>query len=264
MTLPERQLEDQLIEKHQGLKYDYRSDKRRLPHAVGLRRKVERILIATPMPNPRQRIIDHGEVFTPPELVNQMLDLVSHECERVDSRFLEPACGDGNFLAEVLRRKLLTVDKKHARNREKWELEAILSVCSLYGIDLLPDNITACRDRLLKVVSETYAARFNAPLPEPVARAATYILSQNIVQGDALHMRTAESSPIVFPEWSPLGRARLNRRDYAYDELASQNDFALSSQENDLGQRIFPPPKPVADYPPCHYLKVAEQAEGRR
>lgn len=214
--------------------------------------------------NPRQRIIDHGEVFTPPELVNQMLDLVSNECERVDSRFLEPACGDGNFLAEVLRRKLLTFAKKHARNRDKWEWDAIQSVCGLYGIDLLPDNITACRDRLLKMVSDTHATRFNAPLPEPAARAATYILSQNILQGDALHMRTAEDSPIIFPEWSPLGRARLKRRDYAYDELAGQNDFGLSSQKNDLGQRVFPPPKPVADYPPCHYLKVFQQAEDRR
>lgn len=222
------------------------------------------MLMAPPVTNPRQRIIDHGEVFTPPELVSDMLDLVAQECERIDSRFLEPACGDGNFLAEVLRRKLLSVDRKHARNRENWERDAILSVCSLYGIDLLPDNITACRDRLLQVVSSAYAARFNVPLPEPVARAATYILSQNIVQGDALHMRTDEDTPIVFPEWSPLGRARLKRRDYAYDELAGQNDFALLSQENDLGQRVFPSPRPVADYPPCHYLKVAQQAEDRR
>lgn len=227
-------------------------------------RTSQRKLMTPSATNPRQRIVDHGEVFTPPELVNHMLDLVSHECERVDSRFLEPACGDGNFLVEVLRRKLLTVDRKHARNRENWEWNAILSVCSLYGIDLLPDNITVCRDRLLKVVSDTHAARFNAPLPEPAARAATYILSQNIVQGDALHMRTAQKSPIVFPEWSPLGRARLKRRDYAYDELAGQNDFALLSQVNDLGQRVFPPPKPVADYPLCHYLKVAQQAEDRR
>ncbi len=108
----------------------------------------------------RQRIIDHGEVFTPPGLVNDMLDLVAHECERVDARFLEPACGDGNFLAEVLRRKLLTVDKKNARNREKWERDAVLSVCSLYGIDLLADNIAACRERLSAVVAD--ARRFTS------------------------------------------------------------------------------------------------------
>lgn len=222
------------------------------------------MLKVPPVINPRQRVIDHGEVFTPPELVNQMLDLVSHECERIDSRFLEPACGDGNFLLEVLRRKLLTVEKRNARNREKWECDAALAVTSLYGIDLQLDNVMACRERLLKLVSDTHATSFDAPLPEPAARAIAYILSQNIVQGDALHMRTNQNSPIILPEWSPLGRVRLKRRDYAYDELAGQNDFDLSSQENDLGQKVFPPPKPVADYPPCHYLKVAQHVEGRR
>ncbi len=223
-----------------------------------------RMLMPSSVTNPRQRIIDHGEVFTPPSLVNDMLDLVAQECERIESRFLEPACGDGNFLAEVLRRKLLTVDRKRARNRENWERDAILSVCYLCGIDLLPDNITACRDRLLKVVSGAYAARFNVPLPEPVARAASYILSQNIVQGDALRMRTKEDMPIIFPEWTGIGRTRLKRCDYAFDELAGQNEFSLSSQVNDLGQKYFPSPKRVADYPPCHYLKVVQQAEDRR
>jgi hypothetical protein len=214
--------------------------------------------------NARQRIIDHGEVFTPPELVNLMLDQVSQECERIDSRFLEPACGDGNFLSEVLRRKLLTVDRKHSRNREKWESDAIISVCSLYGIDLLADNVTACRARLLDLVCCAFDARFNVPFPDLATDAVTYILSQNIIQGDALHMRTANGKPIIFPEWSPLGRGRIKRRDYAYDELAGENTFALLSQENDLGQKVFPTPTPVADYPPCHYLNVAQQGGGDR
>lgn len=222
------------------------------------------MLVAQSVTNPRQRVIDHGEVFTPPDLVKRMLDLVSHECERVDSRFLEPACGDGNFLVEVLRTKLLTVDKKCARNREKWERDAILSVCSLYGIDLMSDNIKTCRDRLLQVVGDAYSTRFSDSLPEPTCRAATYILSQNIVQGDALRMLTAEGRPIVFPEWSPLPNSRLKRRDFAYDELAGQDGFGLLSHVNDLGKMVFPPPKPVADYPPCHYLRVVKQAEGRR
>jgi hypothetical protein len=214
--------------------------------------------------NSRQRIIDHGEVFTPPELVNDMLDLVAQECERIDSRFLEPACGDGNFLAEVLRRKLLTVEKRNARNREKWERDAILALCSLYGIDLLADNIAACRARLLNVVSEAHAARFKVPLPEAANHSAAYILSTNILQGDALHMSTAEKRPIVFPEWSPISQTRLNRRDYAFHELSPADGFALGMQENDLGQSIFAPPVPVADYPPSHYLNVAQQSEARR
>jgi hypothetical protein len=205
----------------------------------------------------RQRVIDHGEVFTPPTLVNDMLDLVAHECERIDSRFLEPACGDGNFLAEVLRRKLLTVDKKYARNREKWERDAVLSVCSLYGIDLLPDNIAACRERLLKVVAETHAARFMAPLPEAATRAAAYILSKNIVQGNALTLRTTGDQPIVFPEWSSVNASLLKRRDFAYDHLLHHAHISNLPLFSDLGEDIFVP-TPVGEFPPCHYLKVPD------
>lgn len=210
----------------------------------------------------RQRIIDHGEVFTPPELVNDMLDLVAHECERIDSRFLEPACGDGNFLAEVLRRKLLTVDKRNPRARDRWERDAILSLCSLYGIDLLPDNIAICRERLLGIVSAAHAARFKAPLPDEAARAAAYILSKNIVQGDALTFRTADDRPIVFPEWSPLNGNMLKRRDFAYDHLLEQAHVASTPLFSDLGRDVYLP-TPIGDYPPCHYLRAPDAEEAR-
>ncbi len=205
----------------------------------------------------RQRIIDHGEVFTPPGLVNDMLDLVAHECERIDSRFLEPACGDGNFLAEVLRRKLLTVDKKNARNREKWERDAILAVCSLYGIDLLADNIAACRERLLKVLSDAHTARFKTILPEEAARAAAYILSKNIVQGDALTLRIPGDLPIVFPEWSPVNGTMLKRRDFAYVHLLEQAHISSTPLFNELGKDVYLPTS-VGEFAPCHYLKVPD------
>jgi len=205
----------------------------------------------------RQRIIDHGEVFTPSGLVNDMLDLVAHECERIDSRFLEPACGDGNFLAEVLRRKLLTVDTKNARNRNTWERDAILAVCSLYGIDLLADNIAACRVRLLEIVSAAHTARFKTPLPEEAARAAAYILSKNVVQGDALTLRTTADRPIIFPEWSPVNGTMLKRRDFAYDQLLDYAEMSSIPLFSDLGKNVFVP-KPVGDFPPCHYLNVAD------
>lgn len=205
----------------------------------------------------RQRVIDHGEVFTPPGLVRDMLDLVQHECERIDSRFLEPACGNGNFLAEVLRRKLLSVDKHNARNRSGWERDAILAVCSLYGIDLLADNIDACRDRLLELVNAAYAARFQAPLPESAVRAAAYILSKNIVQGDALSLRTPDDRPIVFPEWSPVNGSLLKRRDFAYDQLLDHAHVSNLPLFSDLGENVFVP-TPVGEFPPCHYLKVPD------
>ncbi len=208
----------------------------------------------------RQRIIDHGEVFTPPDLVNDMLDLVAHECERIDSRFLEPACGDGNFLAEVLRRKLATVDKKNARNRERWERDAFLAVCSLYGIDLLADNIAACRARLLKVVSDAHTSRFKAELTETAARAAGYVLSKNILQGDALTLRTSDGRPIVFPEWSPINGALIKRRDFAYDQLLDHAHTANQPLFSDLGEHVFVP-RPIAEHAPCHYLNVADAEE---
>tara|TARA_R110002111_G_scaffold28130_3_gene60269 strand:+ start:264 stop:932 length:669 start_codon:yes stop_codon:yes gene_type:complete len=205
----------------------------------------------------RQRVIDHGEVFTPPELVNDMLNLVQHECERIDSRFLEPACGDGNFLAEVLRRKLLTVAKQNARNRSRWERDAILSVCSIYGIDLLVDNVAACRERLLRILADVYQARFKEPLPDPAHRTVAYILSSNIVQGDALTLQTADDQPIVFSEWSPVNSTMLKRRDFAFDHLLEHAHIANSPLFSDLGEEIYLP-TPVGEFPPCHYLEVSD------
>jgi hypothetical protein len=205
----------------------------------------------------RQRVIDHGEVFTPPELVSDMLDLVQHECERIDARFLEPACGDGNFLAEVLRRKLVTVTKRNTRNRSRWERDGVLSVCSLYGIDLLADNVVACRERLLGVLAEAHQTRFKEPLPDAARGAVGYILSRNIVQGDALTLQTADGEPIVFSEWSPVNSTMLKRRDFAYDHLLEHAHIANSPLFSDLGADVYVP-TPVGEFPPCHYLKVAQ------
>jgi hypothetical protein len=205
----------------------------------------------------RQRVIDHGEVFTPPGLVNDMLDLVAHECDRIDSRFLEPACGDGNFLAEVLRRKLLTVSKRNAQNRDKWERDAILAVSSLYGIDLLADNIAACRDRLLAHVCDAYDTCHKTSLPDPVRRAVAFILAKNIVQGDALSFRTTDDKPIVLSEWSPLNGMLLKRRDFIYEHLLEDSRVASLPLFSDMGENVFVPTS-VGEYPPCHYLKVPD------
>lgn len=205
----------------------------------------------------RQRIIDHGEVFTPPGLVNDMLDLVAHECERIDSRFLEPACGDGNFLAEVLRRKLLAVDKKNGRSPDKWERDAILAVSSLYGIDLLADNIEACRDRLLKIVVDTYHACHKSDLSGAASRAVVFILSRNIVQGDALSFLNADKQPIVLSEWSPVNGTLLKRRDFVYEHLLEDARVASLPLFSDMGENVFVPTA-VGEFPPCHYLKLSE------
>lgn len=205
----------------------------------------------------RQRVIDHGEVYTPPKLVNDMLDLVKHECERIDARFLEPACGNGNFLAEVLHRKLAKVAKQNARNRSRWERDAVLSVCSLYGIDLLADNVEACRDRLLQIVCAAHEDRFEEAMPDEFARAIAFILSRNVLQGDALSLKSADGAPIVFSEWSPVNGTMLKRRDFVYEHLLEHAHVANMPLFSDLGKDVYVP-RPVREFPPSHYLNVAD------
>src|ERR1700726_2645254 len=104
----------------------------------------------------RQRVLDHGEVLTGNREVNAILDLVKHETERIDSRFLEPACGDGNFLTAILERKLAVVDKRYGKSQLDFERYAVLAVSSIYGIDILPDNVRDCRRRLFEVFDANY------------------------------------------------------------------------------------------------------------
>ena len=209
----------------------------------------------------RQRVIDHGEVFTPPGLVSDMLDLVKHECERIDSRFLEPACGNGNFLAEVLRRKLATVNKNHAKNRMRWERDAVLSVCSLYGIDLLADNVSECRERLLKIVLDAHQRHFDEPLPEKAVRAIEFILSRNILQGDALSFKTPDGAGIIFSEWSPVNGMLVKRHDYIYEHLLEEARVASLPLFNDHGEDVYLPHS-VGERPPCHYLDLPNEEGG--
>ncbi len=196
-----------------------------------------------------------------------MLDLVAHECERIDSRFLEPACGTGNFLIEVLRRKLQTVTHRHApttrrKNRRGWERDAVLATTSLYGIDLLPDNVEHCRDRLFGEFDDAYTRLFGPPDDDTTAdacRAAVrFILSQNIVCGDALSFRTPDETPIILPEWSPVNAAMLKRRDFRFDHLLGHAEYRDDPLFSDLGEEAYLP-KPVADHPPVHFLKLAEE-----
>ena len=111
----------------------------------------------------KQRVADHGEVYTAKREVNAMLDLVKEETERIDSRFLEPACGTGNFLVEILNRKMEAVRKKFSKNRYEYDLASAQAVSSMYGVELLPDNVETCRQRLLEVFKEQY----NLSCPPP-------------------------------------------------------------------------------------------------
>ena len=218
----------------------------------------------------KQRVVDHGEVFTPPELVKAMLDLVAQECERIDSRFLEPACGHGNFLAEVLERRLALVAKRAGRSIVRWEQDALLGLACLYGIELLDDNAIECRDRLYGILADAYNQCFGRKIREAVLTAARIIVRTNIVQGDALSMTTAGTAclkpePLVLTEWSMLSGGKFKRRLFEYRELlgAGRDDagplFAAPEPKitDEEGRPVFVT-RAVGEKPAVHYLKLTE------
>lgn len=170
----------------------------------------------------KKRVADHGEVFTPPWLVDAMLDLVNDEAERIDSRFLEPACGSGNFLVRVLQRKLAAVEIKFGKSDFEKRHYSLYALMCTYGIELLPDNIAECRANMLDVLAEY----LNIDEADEAYRAASYVLAQNLVHGDALTMRTEGGQPITFAEWGYLGKGKFQRRDFRLDVLTGSSAFS--------------------------------------
>lgn len=217
----------------------------------------------------RQRVADYGEVFTSEPIVNAMLDLVKQETERIDSRFLEPACGTGNFLTEVLYRKLTVVEKKYRRSQLDFERNLILAVSSIYGIDILEDNVIECRRRLFEIADTSYTAHFKKKARDQVRKVFRFILSKNIIWGDALTLLTVGPKPrqIIFSEWSfPLNNSLINRRDFVFaelipDERRKQPDlFSQNVYVSDLGEKVFLPTETYS-YPLVHFLKIREEHE---
>jgi len=198
----------------------------------------------------RQRIEDHGEVFTPGWLVEEMLNLVKDESERIDSRFLEPACGSGNFLKSVLTRKLGTVESKYGKNDFERQQHALFAVMCLYGIELLADNLEECKSILLGVFAE-FLGVGNEDI---FYLAARNVLMVNILQGDALTMTTVEGSHIEFPEWAYLGAGKFQRRDFRYDALTQRSSIQGTLFELFEEHHLFVPTK---TFPPMTVEGIA-------
>ncbi len=191
-----------------------------------------------------------------------MLDLVKSETDRIDSRFLEPACGTGNFLAEVLERKLHVVETRYGKSQLEYERNAILAVSAVYGIDILEDNVLQCRHRLAEIFDRDYSRLFRSNANDDCRASVRYILERNIIHGDALSLETVsdDPNPILFSEWSPVNGSMLKRRDFTFHGLlehASMNELPLFS---DLGEGVFIP-TPEKEYPPMHFLKVADATQ---
>jgi len=213
----------------------------------------------------KQRITDHGEVFTSEREVNAMLDLVKQETERIESRFLEPACGDGNFLAEILRRKLNIVKARYRKCPADYEKYAVLAITSIYGVDKLQDNVDDCRKRIFTIFDKEYTANCKKNANDECREAVRYILLHNILCGDVLTMKMLDGEPIIFAEWSMVTGDLLKRRDFRLDQILEghtpnmQIDLFSSKAgwEYDEESQAFIP-LPIKEFPPTHYRRVQQ------
>lgn len=186
----------------------------------------------------KKRIVNHGEVFTNKKEVNEMCNLVDSETKRIESRFLEPACGDGNFLEEILIRKLNIVKKRYKKSLFDYEKMSLLAVSSLYGIDLLNDNVNNCINRLYKIWEKEYLkiVKFNSS--DDLKKSIKFILHKNIVCGNALTFRVVDENsedtnePIVFSEWCFIEGINIQRSDYIFEELLNKNENNLFNKQN--------------------------------
>lgn len=213
----------------------------------------------------KKRVADHGEVFTSEREVNAMLDLVKHETERIDSRFLEPACGDGNFIAPILGKKLSIIKDRYTKSQIEFERYAVVAIGSIYGVDILEDNVRVCRERLFNIFDNLYTSLYKQQCKEACRDSVRFILSRNILFGDALSLKTVgeNAKPIVFSEWSLVTGSQIKRRDFKFAELAEFHPGALpifvAREISDTGEAVFSP-KPLKEYPLCNFLEIHYEA----
>jgi SAM-dependent methyltransferase len=212
----------------------------------------------------KQRVADHGEVFTAEREVNAMLDLVKQETERIDSHFLEPACGDGNFLAEILRRKLAVVRSRYGKNADDYERYAVIAVTSIYGVDILQDNVEECRNRIFGIFDKEYTQNCQKTANDDTRNAIRHILRHNILCGDALTMKKNDGKPITFAEWSAVNGCMIKRRDFQLDQMLEENTSNLqlgmfgetgNYEIDETGVAVL---SPVKEFPPTHYKRIQQ------
>lgn len=216
----------------------------------------------------KERVSERGEVFTAEREVNAMLDLVANECLRPDSRFLEPACGDGNFLSAILKRKLTELRRKYKKSPRDYEKQAIVAIGSLYGVDIMNDNVLACRERLFAIWDKEYTTHCKGDASDEAREAARFIISRNVINGNALTLMCVDNegkdteAPIVFSEWTLISGTQMQRSDYTMSDLLTYNDnsvedgmgnlFALTEEEKEEGgiflRRYITHYKKVQDY----------------
>ena len=203
----------------------------------------------------KQRTVEFGEVFTSKKIVDSMIDLIDEGKLSIESRFLEPACGNGNFLYEILEKKLKSVEDKYKKDQSDYERYSILAVSSIYGIDILRDNVLECRKRLLNLYIEKYKNNFKDKVNDKSILSISYILDHNIIVGDALSLKISDKSnkPIIFSEWTFVNTSMIKRRDYTLANLIEYRPFESDTLFSDAGEEVVIP-KTIKEYPLVHYL----------
>lgn len=210
----------------------------------------------------RQRVTDHAEVFTSQREVNAMLDLVKQETENIESRFLEPACGNGNFLIAVLNRKLNVVQNRYSKSQIEFERYSFIAVSSLYGIDLLQDNIEHCKERLFNDFHKVYSILYSNKTNDDLLKSIKFVLDRNIIWGDArtLAKGSLKNDPIIFSEWSLVTGRMVQRRDFKFESLIKNQKMNVPNLFSDLGDEAFIP-MPVRTYPLQNIYNLTEDVQ---
>lgn len=201
----------------------------------------------------KSRVKEHGEVYTNPREVNAMLDLVKNDSYNIDSTFLEPACGNGNFLIEILTRKLQTV-KEMYKSRDLYEINSIKAIMSIYGVDILEDNIQECIDRLYSYWESEYKNKMKRSQNPKAKDVVKYVLSRNILCGNTLTMLNNNGTPLVFSEWKFITLTNIKRKDYTLSEMLKSQEILKSNKS--LSYKAENTNKPIKTYPVCNYLEV--------
>ncbi len=197
----------------------------------------------------KKRVADHGEVFTSEREVKAMCDLVKDETERIDSRFLEPACGDGNFLVEILTRKLQVLKKQYRKSPADYEKFSVVAVGSMYGVELLQDNAERCRERLFDIWNKEYTSVCKKECTDEFRAVIRFLFNKNILLGNALSMKQVNEhqqdtdTPIIFSEWSLVTGNKIKRRDFRLDQLLE------SKTQNFI-------PKPIKEFPLTDFRRI--------
>jgi hypothetical protein len=206
----------------------------------------------------KKRVTDHGEVFTAKREVDAMLDLVKQETERIDSRFLEPACGNGNFLTEVLIRKLNVVKSRYSKSQIEFERNSFTAVASIYGIDILEDNAIECRIRLYIILNTLYKGLFTSKVKEEFLKTIKFVLQKNIIWGDALTLKkvTLNNEPIIFSQWALVTGSLVQRTDFSFTSLMNNQALDQPNLFSDLGDKAFIP-TPINNFPLTNLYQLA-------